>query len=118
MITSAPALTTSRTFARTPSTPSHTPPGNPGYGSQSAEIPPLGSQLSLWPPVWLSIVIATCTLGPTRTRSSIAFRSPASAPPASRTVVMPCASVIRRFSGIRKKPYENGRCCSVSSSSS
>ena len=102
LITSAPARITSRTLVRTPSIPSHRPVGNPGYPTpQSAEVAPLGSHGSLCPPVWLSIVTAIRIRGPGITPSSTARFSPRSAPPASRTVVIPSARVVRRFAGAR-----------------
>ena len=101
-MTSAPARTTSRTLARTASPPSHTAPGIPGQVTPHGPTPPpLGSQASPWPPVIESMVMEICMRGPTSTPSSIALRIPASAPLASRTVVMPSASVFRRASGTR-----------------
>ena len=65
------------------------------------------------------IVTEICMRGPTTTPSSTAIFMPRSAPEASRTVVMPSLSVVRRFSAIWKKRYENGRCIiAVSSKSS
>ena len=65
-------------------------------------MPPLGSHGSLCPPVWLSIVTAICIRGPGISPSSTARLRPASAPPASRTVVIPNDSVVSRFAGARK----------------
>ena len=45
LITSAPARITSRTFARTPSTPSQTPSGNPGYGMPAGADAAAGEHL-------------------------------------------------------------------------
>src|SRR5581483_9346121 len=118
LITSAPARTTSRTFAVTPSIPSHRPSGMPGYATPQPGVPPLGSHGSLCPPVMPSMVTEICILGPTSTPSWIARLSPRSAPEASRTVVIPSASVRRRFSGIVKNWYENGRWRTASSSKS
>ena len=101
LITSAPARITSRTFSRSASTPSAFPAGKPGYGAQSAESAPLGSHGSLWPPVWLSIVTEICIRGPGINPSSTAFLTPASVPPASRTVVIPRRSVVSMFAGAR-----------------
>ena len=39
-MTSAPARSISRVFRATPSTPSHTPSGNPWYAIQPADRPP------------------------------------------------------------------------------
>jgi len=108
LITSAPARITSRTLRLTPSTPSHTPSGIPGYSIPHGAIAPLGSQASLCPPVIESMVTLICMRGPTRMPSSTAIRSPASAPEASRTVVMPSARVVRSVSAIRKNASENG----------
>ncbi len=69
---------------------------------------PLGSHGSLWPPVIDSIVTLICIRGPGSTPCSTAILRPASAPIASRAVVMPSASVVRRFSAIRKNDSENG----------
>ncbi len=101
LITSAPARTTSRTLRVTPSTPSHTPLGMPGYSTAQTPRAPLGSHASLWPPVIDSIDIDSCMRGPMSVPSSTATRRPASAPVASRTVVMPRASVRRSVSPTR-----------------
>ena len=101
LTTSAPARITSRTFRVTPSMPSQTPDGIPGYTTPHGLAPPLGSHGSLCPPVIDSIVRLTCMRGPANVPSSTAIRSPASAPEASRTVVIPSARVLRRFSATR-----------------
>ena len=86
LITSAPARITSRTFcAHAVDAVTDARRGTPGTAASPALTPPLGSTSSLWPAVWLSIVTATCIRGPTSTPSRTAWRSPASAPPASRT---------------------------------
>ena len=97
LITSAPARIISRTFLVTPSTPSQTPEGMPGYSTPKTPSVPLGSHGSLCPPVIESIDTETCMRGPTSVPSSTAIRRPASAPDASRTVVMPSPIVVRRF---------------------
>jgi len=101
LITSAPARITSRTLRVTPSTPSHTPLGIPGYSTPHGASAPLGNHESLWPPVIDSMVTLICIRGPTSEPSSTASRRPASAPIASRTVVIPSEIVRRRFSAVR-----------------
>ena len=108
MITSAPERITSRTFRVTPSTPSQSPLGIPGYSMPHGPTPPLGIHASACPPVIESIATLICIRGPTSVPSSTAALSPASAPEASRTDVIPSASVSRRFSAIRKNGSLNG----------
>ena len=72
----------------------------------------------MWPPVIESIVTLICIRGPTSEPSSTASRNPASAPAASRTVVIPHAKVRRRFSVTRKKGALNGSCITRTSSKS
>jgi hypothetical protein len=52
---------------------------------------PDGIQPSPWPPVVESAVMLICMRGPATTPSSTACLTPKSAPPASRTVVMPAS---------------------------
>ena len=97
LITSAPARTSSRTFRRISSGPSTIEVGTPGYAGKISACAPEGSQPSPCPPVWLSIVIEIWTRGPRTIPSSSARLTPRSAPPASRTVVMPMRRVESRF---------------------
>ena len=95
--TSAPARRISRALRRIGSTPSTTLAGIPGWCSRNGTSAPQGIQSSACPPVWLMIVIAICIRGPATRPSCTALRSPASEPPASRTVVTPVRSVAPRF---------------------
>jgi hypothetical protein len=54
---------------------------------------PAGNQASPWPPVCDTMTIEMSKRGPATSPSSIACRKPASAPPMSRAVVTPQASV-------------------------
>ena len=58
---------------------------------------PDGYQSSPWPPVWLSMTIEIWSRGPAIVPSATASLIPRSAPPASRTDVIPTASVFWRF---------------------
>ena len=110
LMTSAPALTISRTFLRISSGPSTRPLGLPGCGMPNGvgNPPPHTIHLSPWPPVWLNIPIEICMRGPFTIPRSTAVLTPRSAPPASRTVVIPVASVASRFSLASKNCSENG----------
>ena len=65
-------------------------------------------QSSPWPPVWLSMMIEICIRGPGIIPRSTASLMPRSAPPASRTLVMPVASVFLRFAAALKNCRLNG----------
>jgi hypothetical protein len=95
LITSAPARISSRTTRRTSSGPSTTVSGRPGWGWTSGTEQPDGNQPSPCPPVWLSMLTAICTRGPGTSPSATACFTPRSAPPASRTVVIPLSRVSR-----------------------
>ena len=90
----------------------------PGYGNAYGAMPPHGRWLSPCPPVIDSIVTEICMRGPGSTPSSTARFMPQSAPPASRTVVMPIARYQRSVSGNWKKRYEKGVYASRTSSKS
>ena len=59
--------------------------------------PPQIIHSSAWPPVWLIIEMVMRSRGPAIIPRSTAALTPASAPHASRTVVMPRSSRVRRF---------------------
>ena len=69
---------------------------------------PLGSHMSEWPPVMLTMFTEMCIRGPTSSPSSTARLIPASAPAASRTVVIPSSRIHRSVSATLKKRYVNG----------
>ncbi len=98
LITSAPARTSSRTLRRISSGPSTIVSGRPGWGTRNGTCAPQTSQVSPWPPVWLSMAIEICMRGPAIIPRCWAVLMPRSEPPASRTVVMPTSSVARMFS--------------------
>ena len=110
LITSAPARTNARTVFRISSGPSTIVFGRPGCGCSSCTVQPDGYQPSPWPPVWLSMLTAMSTRGPGISPVATASLTPRSDPPASRTVVMPRSSVVRRFRTASKYGYENGVC--------
>jgi len=82
--------------------PSTSPSGMPGYGGQNSTTCPDGNQPSPCPPVWLSRVTEICSRGPGTSPSATAFFTPASAPAASRTMVIPAARVAARFLTVSK----------------
>ena len=94
---SAPARISSRISLRRLSGPSTVPPGRPGWGTKAGFMPPHGSHGSACPPVWATIAIVMRNRGPGMMPRSTAALTPASAPQASRTVVMPRSSVVRRL---------------------
>ena len=102
LITSAPARRSSRTLRRISSTPSTMPQGSPGWGVNRFTRCPLGIQPSVCPPVWPSTATAIRRRGPETRPSSTACLTPRSAPPASRTVVMPRSSVRSRLRAAAK----------------
>src|ERR1022692_3110762 len=78
------------------------PVDRPGCGVRRKVVTPDGSQPSPWPPVWLSALIEICSRGPSTRPSATARCTPRSAPPASRTVVMPQSSVAARLAAAWK----------------
>ena len=88
LIQSAPARTIRRTAARAASGPSNTGFGRAGSSSRST-LPMSGCQVSPSPPVGPSCRKLTSRSGPSIQPSRKACVNPASAPEASRTVVMP-----------------------------
>jgi hypothetical protein len=108
LITSAPARISSRTLRRISAGPSTIPDGRPGCAMKIGSEHPDGCQESPCPPVWLSIEMAICMRGPRISPFAWADWMPRSAPEASRTVVMPVASVFSRLRAASKNCSENG----------
>ncbi len=97
LMTSAPSRISSRTFRRISSGPSTTPLGMPGYVGPMSASAPLGSQRIPVPPGLAEHGHGDLQPGPGISPSSTARFMPRSAPPASRTVVMPWRRVTSMF---------------------
>lgn len=67
-------------------------------GASMGEHAPESNQLSPWPPVWDMMLTESFTRGPRTSPVARECLRPASAPPASRTVVTPASSVRRMLS--------------------
>ena len=103
----APARSSSRAANRTASTPSHSRPMAPTRccnGARSSER----IRLSQWPPVWLSALPEITSRGPCTAPIACASTRPRSAPPTSRTVVKPRASIAPMICPARSAASDDG----------